>query len=375
MKNMRRHTFPLGRLFGIPLELDYSWFLIFALMTWMLAVSYFPSEFASWPKGEYWLVGAITALMLFVSVVLHELGHSVVAQRFHIVVRRITLFVFGGVSDIASEPPSAGAEFWIAIAGPVVSFALAGIFALLQTTVAGTQPLLALVKYLAYINAVLAVFNLIPGFPLDGGRVFRAIVWGVTKNLRRATVIAANVGRFIAFGFILFGVWQVLTGNLVGGIWIAFIGWFLETAAVSQIQQQNLSRLLQGHSVREAMDTHYASVDADETLQQLVDERILSGGGRSFAVMSQGEPIGLLTIHQVREVPREQWSSTRVRDHMLPLTALHTIRPEEDMVEAMKEMDSDGVNQMPVIRDGHMIGLLSRESIITYLRNAQELGY
>ena len=372
---MRRHTIPLGRLFGIPLELDFSWFLIFALMTWMLAVSYFPLEFANWPQGEYWFVGAITAVMLFVSVVLHELGHSIVARRFQIIVRRITLFVFGGVSDIATEPPSAIAEFWIAIAGPLVSFALAGIFALLRPAVTTVQPLLALVKYLAYINAVLAVFNLIPGFPLDGGRVFRAIVWAFTKNLRRATMIAANVGRFIAFGFILFGVWQVLTGNLVGGIWIAFIGWFLESAAVSQIQQQNLSRLLQGHSVREAMDNHYATIDANETLQQLVDERILSGGGRSFAVMSQGDPIGLLTIHQVREVPREQWNSTRARDCMLPLSAVHTIHPEEDMMEAMKEMDSDGVNQLPVLREGHMVGLLSRESIITYLRNAQELGY
>lgn len=372
---IRRHTIPLGHFFGIPLELDYSWFLIFALMTWLLAVSYFPAEFSNWPTAEYWLVGAATALMLFASVVLHELGHSVVAQRFRISVRRITLFVFGGVSDIASEPPSAGAEFWIAIAGPVVSLALAGIFALLRPAVTASQPLLALVKYLAYINAVLAIFNLIPGFPLDGGRVFRAIVWGVTKNLRRATVIAANVGRFIAFGFILFGVWQVLTGNLAGGIWIAFIGWFLESAASSQIQQQMISRLLQGHSVREAMDRSYTSIDADETLQQLVDERILSGGGRSFIVESGGDPVGFLTIHQIREVPRDQWNSTRARDCMLPLSEVHTVPPEEDMMEAMKEMDSDGVNQLPVMREGHILGLLSRESIITYLRNAQELGY
>jgi Zn-dependent protease len=372
---MRRHTISLGRLFGIPLELDYSWFLIFALMSWTLAVSYFPAEFANWPTSEYWLVGAVTALMLFVSVVLHELGHSVVAKRYRIAVRRITLFVFGGVSDIASEPPSAGAEFWIAIAGPIVSLALAGFFALLQPGVSAAQPLLALVRYLAYINAVLAIFNLIPGFPLDGGRVFRAVVWAATKNLRRATIIAANVGRFIAFAFILFGVWQVLGGNLAGGLWIAFIGWFLESAAVSQIQQQTLSRLLQGHRVREAMDSKYPSVDGDETLQQLVDERILSGGGRSFVVQNGGEPIGFLTIHQVRDVPREHWGSTRARESMLPLSALHTIKPDEDMMEAMKAMDSDGVNQLPVMRDGRMVGLLSRESIITYLRNAQELGY
>jgi len=372
---MRRHTIPLGRLFDIPLELDLSWFLIFALLTWTLAVSYFPAEFASWPKAEYWLVGAATAIMLFVSVVLHELGHSVVAQRYRIVVRRITLFIFGGVSDIASEPPSASAEFWIAIAGPVVSFGLAGIFALLAPATSGVQPLLALVKYLAYINATLAIFNLIPGFPLDGGRVFRAVVWGITKNLRRATIIAANVGRFIAFGFILVGVWQMFAGNFGGGLWIAFIGWFLESAAASQVQQQTLTRLLQGHRVQEAMDRKYATIEADESLQQLVDDRILAGGERSFVVLSGTEPVGFLTIHQVRDVPREQWAGTHVRDRMLPLSELHTITPEEDMMEAMKEMDSDGVNQLPVMRDGHMVGLLSRQSIITYLRNAQELGY
>jgi len=372
---MRTHSIALGRLFGIPLELDYSWFLIFALMTWMLAVSYFPTEFAGWPPTEYWLVGAATAVMLFVSVLLHELGHSIVAQRYQIVVRRITLMVFGGVSDIATEPPSAGAEFWMAIAGPAVSFALAGIFTLLRPVVTSIQSLLALVTYLAYINAILGLFNLIPGFPLDGGRVFRAIIWSATKNLRRATLIAANVGRFIAFGFILIGVWQALTGNLINGIWIAFIGWFLESAAVGQIQQQMLTRLLQGHKVREAMSTKFATVSAEETLQQLIDEKILAGGGRSFVVEDAGEPVGFLTIHQVREVPREQWDRTTTRERMMPLSKTHSIPPDEGMMEAMKEMDSDGVNQLPVMLEGQMLGLLSRESIITYLRNAQELGY
>jgi Zn-dependent protease/CBS domain-containing protein len=372
---MHRHTISLGRLFGIPLELDLSWFLIFALMTWMLAVGYYPVEFTGWPQVEYWLVGAATALMLFVSVVLHELGHSIVAQRYQIVVRRITLMVFGGVSDIATEPPSAGAEFWMAIAGPAVSFALAGILTLLRPAFTSIPPLLALVTYLAYINAILGLFNLIPGFPLDGGRVFRAIIWSATKNLRRATLIAANVGRFIAFGFILIGVWQALTGNLINGIWIAFIGWFLESAAVGQIQQQMLTGLLQGHKVREAMSTQFATVPAEETLQQLVDNKILAGGGRSFVVQEAGEPVGFLTIHQVREVPREQWGQTTARERMMPLSKTHSITPEEGMMEAMKEMDSDGVNQLPVMLEGRMLGLLSRESIITYLRNAQELGY
>jgi Zn-dependent protease/CBS domain-containing protein len=375
MESMRTHSIALGRLFGIPLELDYSWFLIFALMTWMLAVGYYPVEFKGWPQVEYWLVGAATALMLFVSVVLHELGHSIVAQRYQIVVRRITLMVFGGVSDIASEPPSAGAEFWMAIAGPAVSFALAGIFTLLRPVFTSIPPLLALVTYLAYINAILGLFNLIPGFPLDGGRVLRAMIWSATKNLRRATLIAASTGRFIAFGFILIGVWQALNGNLINGLWIAFIGWFLESAAARQIQQQMLADLLQGHKVREAMSTQFATVSAKETLQQLVDNKILAGGGRSFVVQEAGEPVGFLTIHQVREVPREQWDRTTTRERMMPLSKTHSISPDEGMMEAMKEMDSDGVNQLPVMLEGRMLGLLSRESIITYLRNAQELGF
>jgi Zn-dependent protease/CBS domain-containing protein len=312
--------------------------------------------------------------MLFVSVMLHELGHSVIAQRYRVAVRRITLFIFGGVSEITSEPPSAAAEFWIALAGPVVSFALAGVFALLEPAVGGSEPLLALAKYLAYINATVAAFNLIPGFPLDGGRVLRAILWGITHNLRRATTVAANVGRIIAFGFILFGVWQAFSGNVAGGLWIAFIGWFLEGAALSQVQQQRVTQVLDGHRVNEAMTTQYATVPPSENLDELVHEKILGTGGRTFLVQSNSHPEGLLTLHEVREVPREKWSTTSVQDRMIPLANLDTVGPSEDLVEAIKKMDSDGVNQLPVVADEHVIGVLSRESIISYLRNLQDLG-
>jgi Zn-dependent protease len=207
---MNRHTIPLGRILGIPIGLDYSWFLIFVLITWTMAVGYYPAEFKNWPAAQYWFMGAMTAIMLFVSVLLHELGHSVVAMHYKIPMRSITLYIFGGISLIGTEPPSATAGFWIAIAGPFVSFALAALFSLMQPFFGGVAPLLALTKYLAYINVALGVFNLVPGFPLDGGGVLRAIVWGVTHNMRRATLIAANVGRFIAYLFIFFGVWQIL---------------------------------------------------------------------------------------------------------------------------------------------------------------------
>src|SRR5512135_1821411 len=257
---MNRSAISLGRILGIPIGLDYSWFLIFALLTWSLATSYFPGEFKGWPVTEYWIVGAVTVIMMFGSVLLHELGHSVVALRYKIPVRSITLFIFGGVAQIGAEPPSAMAEFWIAVAGPATSLALALLFGLLQPLVGALAPLLALAKYLAYINGTLALFNLIPGFPLDGGRVFRAIVWGTTHSLRRATLVAANVGRFVAFLFILLGVWQMFIGNFGNGLWIAFIGWFLESAASSQLQQQTIHDLLAGHRVSDAMRRDYTAV-------------------------------------------------------------------------------------------------------------------
>ena len=298
---MNQHSIPLGKIFGIPIGLDYSWFVIFALLTWMLAGSYYPDEFKHWPPLLYWLMGAVTAIMLFVSVLLHELGHSVVALRYRIPVRSITLFLFGGVAQIGAEPPSAIAEFFIAVAGPLVSLALAILFYEAQPLLGGVEPLLGLAKYLAYINFALVLFNLIPGYPLDGGRVLRAVVWAITGNMGRSTIIAANVGRFFAFLLIFAGVWQMFGGNLGGGLWIAFIGWFLDNAASVQIQQVMLRGLLTGRRVSEAMSTHCAIIPEDLTLQQLVDEQILSGGQRSFLVNRGDKTVGLITLHRIKD--------------------------------------------------------------------------
>jgi len=372
---MNWYTISLGRILGIPIGLDPSWFLIFILLTWTLASSYFPTEFKNWSAAQYWIIGAITAILFFVSVLLHELGHSVVALRYKIPVRRITLFVFGGVAQIGAEPPSALSEFWIAIAGPVVSFALAASFYLLQLAFAGLAPLFALAKYLAFINGTLGLFNLIPGFPLDGGRVFRAIVWGLTKNLRRATLIAANLGRAIAFMFILYGVWQVLTGHLGNGLWIAFIGWFLESAATSQAQQQIFHDLLAGHTVKQAMNRNYVAVSALTTLQDLVDQHILGSGQRVFVVIDQSERvIGILTLHHVKEIPRPAWPTTLVEQAMTPLTQVKWVSPDSPIKSALAEMDQNGVNQLPVMVNGQMMGMLTREGVISFLRIQQELG-
>jgi Zn-dependent protease len=369
---MTRRNIPLGKILGIPIALDYSWFLIFILLTWSFAASYYPEEFPQWSQMTYWIVGAATAIMLFVSVLIHELGHSVVAMRYKIAIRNITLFLFGGVAQIASEPPSAVAEFWIAIAGPITSFLLAAAFYAVEPAAAAFSPLLGLVKYLAYINLALVLFNLIPGFPLDGGRVFRAVVWGMTGNMRRATVVAAGVGRFIAFVFIVFGVWQIFMGNVGDGIWIAFIGWFLENAASSQVQQQMVQGLLAGHRVADAMSRSFTEIPSSVSLQQLVDHQILAQGRRVFVVKRYEEVVGLLTLHRVQQVPRPEWSTTTVEQVMIPAEHMNTARPDEELEQCFSAMNRDGVNQLPVIVNGQIYGLLTREDVISFLHTLQQ---
>jgi Zn-dependent protease/CBS domain-containing protein len=371
---MNRHTIPLGRILGIPIGLDYSWFLIFVLLTWTMAVGYYPTEFKNWPIAQYWIVGAMTAIMLFVSVLLHELGHSVVAMRYKVPVRSITLYIFGGISLIGTEPPTAAAGFWISIAGPAVSFVLAALFSLMQPFFAGVASLLALSQYLADINVALGLFNLIPGFPLDGGGVLRAIIWGASHNMRRATLIAANVGRGIAFLFILFGVWQMFGGNFVNGMWIAFIGWFLENAAVAQVKQQTLQGVLSGHKVSEAMRQDFTAVAPDTTLEHLVNDHILGAGRRSLVVKRGDRAVGLLTLHHIKEIPRSDWPSMTASQAMVSAEQMKRVRPDAELWTALEEMDRDGVNQLPVMADGQIEGMLSREDVISYLRTLQELG-
>jgi Zn-dependent protease/CBS domain-containing protein len=372
---MNTSSMSVGKIFGIPVRIDYSWFLIIILFTWTFATGYFPSEFKNWSTAEYWIVGAITALMLFVSVLLHELGHSLVALRFKLPVRNITLFIFGGVSQISAEPTSALSEFWITIIGPVVSFVLAGVFGLLTFVTSGFAPLLAVVKYLAYINLILGIFNLIPGFPLDGGGVLMAIIWGATHNRHRALLIASSVGSFFAYLFILYGAFQVLTGNLINGLWIAFIGWFLVSASRSQVQQERMKDLLSGHKVSEVMSQGYTIIQSDTTLQALVDEHILGGSRRSFIVEKGEDVVGILTLHHLRDVPKERWSSTTVSQVMVPTANWKQIRPDTEIWQAIEEMDRDGVNQLPVMTDGKIDGMLTREDVISYIRTLREFGW
>lgn len=369
-------SIPLGRILGIPIGLDYSWFLVFALVSWSLAGSYFPEQYPGWSTGLYWTIGLATSLLFFACVLLHEFGHSVIALRNGIPVRSITLFIFGGVAQIGREPGSPGVEFRVAIAGPIVSFALAGLFGALGGLGASLAPLAALATYLAYINASLAVFNLIPGFPLDGGRVFRAIVWRVTHSFRRATEIAGGAGHFFAWLFIFWGLWQMLTGNFLGGLWIAFIGWFLQNAATASVQQMTLSRLLAGHTVGEIMMCECPTVAPEITLEQLVHDHILTTGRRFFPVARAGRLEGLLTLHHVKEIPRERWATTTAAQAMTPLAQLRIARPGDGLRNAMEEMTADGVNQLPVIdtANGELAGVLGRDNVLSFVRTLAEVG-
>ena len=374
---MFRHAIPIGRIFGISIDLDYSWFLVFGLVTWTLAVGYYPSEFKHWSMAEYWLMGAYTAMLLFVSVLLHELGHSVVAKRYGIAVPRITLFVFGGVSEIATEPHSPRVEFWIATSGPIVSFALALIFWELQPFLAHAEPLLALAKYLAILNFVLGAFNLVPGFPLDGGRIFRSILWGLTGNFRRSSTIATVTGLAAGFLLIFAGVWLALSGNLFNGLWIAFIGWFLESAAASQDQLQVVKDLLGGHKVSDVMSRDFPRVSGSATLQELVDKNVLTQGRRSFVVGNGQGSTGLITLSTIKEVPRASWPNTVASQVMIPLEKTVSIQPAAELWTALEKMGRDGVNQLPVLNGGggdRVVGMLSRDDLVHYLRVLESLA-
>jgi Zn-dependent protease len=370
---MKNNTIQIVKLFGIPIGLDPSWFLVFALITFALAVGYFPVEFKQWGKLQYWSVAAVTTILFFASVVLHELGHSVVAQKYKLPVKSITLYIFGGSSEIASVAPGPLPELVIALIGPLTSIALAAFFYAIQLLFTGIPTIFAIAKYLALINGFLAIFNLIPGFPLDGGRVFRAIVWGITHNLRRATEIAALLGHAIAFIFILLGVWRFFQGDWKNGLWISFTGWFLETAVVGQVQQQRIHHLLAGHTVDQVMSRDCVMASSDLTIQELVDQYFIEKGQRCMVVVQKGQPAGFITLHNIRHIPRDHWNTTTAREVMTPMDEVIITASNVELTNALERMGADGVNQMPVIDNGHIKGMLSREDITSYLHLLQKL--
>ncbi|MFQ5854613.1 MAG: site-2 protease family protein [Anaerolineae bacterium] len=369
-----RASLTFGRIFGIPIGVHSSWFLVAALITWSLASGYFPQEYPGWTRMTYWIVGVITAILFFASVLIHELGHSVVALREGVPVRGITLFIFGGVAQIEREPPTAGAELRIAIAGPITSLVLAGIFSLLGLTATLNPVSAAPAVYLGRINLMLALFNLIPGFPLDGGRVLRALFWQYGGSFRQATRFATTVGQGVAFLFILFGVGQIFFGNFLNGLWIAFIGWFLNNAAEASNQQAILRESLAGVRARDVMTQQCPTVPGDLRLDRLVHEHILGTGQRCFFVAGDQGLQGLITLHNIKALPRDRWDEVTAGQVMTPVSTLHWARPNEDVLVVLQRMDEADVAQIPVMDNGHLLGMITREHLLHYIRLRSELG-
>jgi Zn-dependent protease len=364
----------IARIWGIPISVHVSWLLVFALVASSLAAGYFPERQPGWGAPTRWLLGALTSLAFFASVLVHELGHSRVALRYGIPIRGITLFVFGGVAQIGREPDSPGAEFRIAIAGPLTSLALAALFGGVGT-VGGSMPLVSVpALWLARINLAVALFNLLPGFPLDGGRVLRAAVWAWTGSFDRANRAAATAGEVLALALIGVGTFRAIGGDLVGGIWMALIGWFLHSAVVAGRAEAALRDLLRGATVSQAMARDCTSIAPGLTLERLVHDEVLGAGRRCFVVAEDGHLRGLLTLHEVKGVPREQWSRAKVEEVMQPAQALSVVGPEEALLGALQKMDDAKVAQLPVVADGHWLGMLDREHILHYMRVRAELG-
>jgi Zn-dependent protease/CBS domain-containing protein len=356
---MLRGGIPIGKAFGVSLRLHYSWFFIFALVTWALAASYFPSTYPAWGLSARIAAGIITSVLFFGSVLVHELMHSIVAQRQGIPVQSITLFIFGGVSQITREPEQPKDEFRMAIAGPISSLVIGGIlfglyFGWRHVDTFAVQFITAIAYWLGYINLVLGAFNLIPGFPLDGGRVFRSLLWWRSGNLKSATRMAANIGRAVGFLFIFAGIWLIFTGNWVNGIWLAVIGWFLESAAVGSYRQLLLQDMLKGHVASEVMSRDCVVIPPDTTIDHLVHENVLKSGRRCFPVGSNSDIVGLMTLHNIKAVPREQWSRETVKEAMTPFDKLRWVRPDEELSSIFKILIEDDINQVPVVQDNQI---------------------
>jgi Zn-dependent protease len=376
---MLRGGISIGKAFGISLRLHYSWFFIFALVTWALAAGYFPSTYPTWILSTRIAAGLITSVLFFGSVLVHELMHSLVSQRQGIPVQSITLFIFGGVSQITSEPKQPKDEFRMAIVGPLSSLLLGGIFFGIyfgwrHVDTLAVQFITAIAYWLGYINLVLGVFNLIPGFPLDGGRVLRALIWWRSRNLKSATRIASNIGRAVGFIFIFVGIWFIFTGNWFNGIWLALIGWFLESAAVGSYQQLLLQDMLKGHVASEVMSRDCVVIPPETTIDHLVHENILTSGRHCFPVVSGSQIMGMMTLHNVKAVPRERWGTETVQEAMTPLDKLKSVRPDEELPSILRILTDDNISQVPVVEDNKIVGTVSRENLLNFINIRSGLG-
>lgn len=377
-KSMKSHI-RLGRVFGIEIGLHYSWLIIAVLIALSLA-SYFGSTHPEWGSGIIWSMAIVSALLFFISIVVHELSHALVARRNGLPVHSITLFALGGVAQIEKEAENARTEFWLGIIGPITSMAI-GIICLTIALAIGwtfadtpTTPPIAILVWLGSINIGLAIFNMVPGFPMDGGRVMRAVIWWIKGDAAASTRIASMIGQSIAVGFIVLGLLAFFGGSGFGGLWIAFIGWFLLNSARATYAQTDMAERLKNVRVRDLMSADCPVVSPRENIQTMVDERMLKTGQRCFIVIDGNEPLGLITPHEVKSVEPPMRPLKMAVDIMKPFDELRTTTPDRPVLEALEEMGRSDVNQLPVIEEERLVGLISRDMIIRYLVTRQELN-
>jgi Zn-dependent protease len=370
-------SFRIGRIAGIQIGVHASWFVIFFIITYSFAAGELPRTYHGWQPALYWVVGASISLLFFASVLAHELSHALVARSFGLRVRDITLFIFGGAASLEDEAKRPRDEAVMAGAGPVASLVLGAVLSGIAVVVPQPQ-VSAIAGWLGFINVWLGIFNLIPGFPMDGGRILRAILWKVRGDRYAATRNAATVGRAFGYLLIAIGVYLILqTDNPFNGIWLALIGWFLSNAAEASVAQLSVERSLRGVKVRDVMEADPPSVGPNERVADLVNERMMRAGQRSFLVRhDDGGLTGIVTLSDVRRIPREQWEEARVTDIMTRFADLATIGPDDRVQPALKLLQEREVNQLPVVGENHhdVLGLLTRAGIVRLIEARMRLG-
>ncbi|HEX8878966.1 MAG TPA: site-2 protease family protein [Candidatus Acidoferrum sp.] len=374
---IRTAGFRIAKILGIPIYLDATWLLIFGLITYMLAMD-FRQLHPQWAPAEDWSLGVLTSLLFFGSVLFHELAHSVVALHYKIPVHSITLFLFGGIARIGREPAKPIQEFNIAIAGPLASFLLAGAFGAMTLLFPSAQWVRALAKILGWSNFILAVFNLAPGFPLDGGRIFRAIVWGITKNFSRATLIAGSSGRVVAYALMGIGGYAFYRKDLYSGLWLGVIGLYLLNAAQQSIAQMTIREALAGLHASDVMSHEVPAIERHITLEEYGAE-VLRTGRRCHLVLSGDRLVGMMNVHTLNAVPREQWANNSVQSAMIPRDKIQWTSPDEPLLKLLERLLTADINQMPVVSGAadeapQIVGIVTRDSILRVMQTHSELA-
>lgn len=372
----QRRGIDLFRIAGIQIAVDYSWLVIFLLVLWSLSAGYFPYHYPGHGTLRYWGIGLVATLLFFASVVIHELSHSLMANRLGQEVRRITLFIFGGMAHLSREPRNARTEFLIAVVGPLTSLALGAVFWLTSRwleTVAPAPLWIAVFRYLGFINVALAVFNLLPGFPLDGGRLLRSLLWMRSGNLRAATARAANWGSGIAAGLMLLGVLQIFTGSLIGGLWLIFIGMFLRGAAQASYHGVVVDQALSGATAADLMVKDPVTIPGDATVEQAIDEYFLHHGFGGFPVTRNGKIVGVVSLTEIKSCAKEERSARRVETLMREADERLRIAADASVANALRQMVEAGAGRLLVTEGDRIVGLLTHSGITRFTRIKTEL--